>query len=1709
MRERNQSYFDPELCLDGHYIVTGYTNDQFCGDLLQLSDVKLELHRYLRYSQGFDAVCFLDSVNMLFCYDQQSYDILLGNGPRREEQPASPPEGEIIAGTPLGRRRRRREASPASPGASAAAEPAAHAAPAAPGSAAQHDGPLHMGRQAIRQSWEQVTALLRTSPYRCALVLSNADSLISSMGVQEMAVLEELQSYHSENHSIVIYLFRDTKLSSLFESVRQSAGGAAAAWARVVQNVLLSRIETRDPSTNRVISLRTPNSLEVRNLLTMLRLRQDAPLQIAPGDVSTVAEELAASCARMRWGLGNLLERLTRFAARNPELALSGETWRQFTGETDYEPPMRRLDSLIGLDDVKESIRDWFSLQELRLRDVRRGPAQASRFAPLPTPPRQGGHALNLALLGGPGTGKTTVARLIGQLYYQLGLLPQGQLIECTRADLVSPYQGETARLVRDHVQEAMGGVLFIDEAYSLATPDGLEAINQLVSDMSTYEGQFAVVLAGYPDEMERFMRQNEGLAGRFGRQYTLPDYTPGQMKEIFLRMAGADPDGVTIDPALAVRLDDFCEAWVGGRTRGWRNAGEAQTLLTEMKRRCSSRLARDRTGETALALRPEDVPERLLHCLKPRSRNLEEAFAGIDSLIGLSNVKKFLHSLSRNIIWGEEDGAPGNYIFFGPPGTGKTMVARRIGELLGLLGLLRRKVNNVVECRAADLLNGTVRLREAVQNARGGVFFLDEAHQLEQNERGHAIIRELVPLIEDPAIRSDTCFICAGYNAEMRRFLAVDRGLSRRFPPNHRIRFDDYTAAELTRILALMARERGQLPSQEYLDRSRAAFSRFLENRPKNFGNGGFIRDVYLPGSLTARAERLNRRAVGEDGRFATAEQVASLPEEERRTLTAADVPPAFAAYAGPIGAAAPKERTAWMLVDELFGKEEFAASLRARAAADSGESFPEEGAPVGLHYAVSGATGTGRHTVVRAAAAVFRTLGLLDSDEVFFVGKADLEAGYVGQTALRTRDAVENAIGGTLAVEYPSAMLPKNANDNSYGPEALGVIAGAMSEHFHDLCVVFLDTAEGLDELFRAFPSLRSGLSRRFDFEELSPEDMQRLFELKTSAGMTFPDELRALLPDFFLNWVSDRGGLGESVRAWGNGAEIDRLAEELRAAWSQRHGETRTETARDGESTMELRRRLVTQEMFPAALRRYLTPSRAVADSAMQELERMTGLRRVKASIRALERRIRYAPRDRVFPGTYCYLGNPGVGKTTVARLMGGVLRAAGVLSQGHVIVRTARQLGDNPGELDSVLRLARNGVLFIDEAHQLAEPQNVWGRSVIKRLVTVLEDPEIKRNTCIILAGYPWEMERLLAVDSGLQSRFGGEDSRIVFEDYTAEELLSILDDMASRADRIPEIGSGVPLRPEEAYRQGALRVFRRVTAEHSPDFGNARFVRTLLHDSLDALYARLDAAYGPQGNPPAEALGTLTEQDLPSRYEGAREERQPVRLSRACVRTDPPAAQGRDALDSALSGAVVLLEVYRGGRRVGEGTGSIVTPQGHVLTCAHIAENGGEIRARLSCPGAIGGDTRWFPCTLLDPVCSDCDMALLKLEGDNFPSVPIRPREEPIRDREATLLLGYPLGAMLSGNRVEDLRITAFEGRIASSQPVRGLERYYIDSTGLHGNSGSPVFSQEDGRMIGVFCGSILPGGERNLDELNYFHPISCFWDRFTIPEAER
>ena len=1710
MISRNNSYFDTELCIDGHYIITGYTNDQFCNNALQLSDVKYEIHHYLRYEQGFDAVFFLDSVDMLYCYDQNSFDILRGVEPREELVEIHRPETIAVTGS-LGHRRHRRRT----------VESQQRVVDV--GNTSDSTSPLHMGRMAIRTSWNQVTSILRFSEkYRCALILSNVDSLISSFGVQDMAILEELQSYHSVNHSIVAYLFRETSISSLVDSIDRSLGGSSNQWARFVQNVLLPRIETGSPENNRVISLRTPNAKEITNLLNMMRLRTEGKLNIAVENIKSVAECFAASCSRQKWGLGYLFTRLERCISERPTRQLSNENWREFTGEIHYVSPMEQLEQLIGIEDVKKNIRGWYAQQKILGSELRGGIVSYSRFTPVVSQKNVKGHSLNILLKGNPGTGKTTIARLMGQLYYELGLLPQGQLVECSATDLTTQNVGGTARLVRDRVQEAMGGVLFIDEAYALSTNQhGVEAINQLVNDLSTYQGQFAVVLAGYPRRMDEFLKNNDGLARRFPNEYILSDYTPEEMKQIFLKMAEND-SCVRIGNELLDVLDDFCEAWVGGKTIGWGNAGEAETLLASMKKICSARISIEGNSSDVLELKPIDIPENLQHCLAPRSQNLEDAFNEIDKMIGLINVKKFLRKLSRNILWGVEEKAPGNYIFSGAPGTGKTTVARKMGEILGHLGVLRRKVNNVVECKAAELLNEPTNdkmiehLNKMVDQARGGILFIDEAHQLEQSPEGHVIIRALVPIIEDPQIHSDTCFICAGYTAEMKRFLKVDQGLSRRFPANHRIRFDDYTASELIEILREMASERGEITESDdfeaYLRRSKAAIEKYLEHRPANFGNGGFIRDVYLPESIAARTERLNMEVLGTVDGIITKEQVEKISDRKRRTLTEEDIPKSFRQFAGPIGKRCDdSNRTAKDILNELFGKDDFVEYAESLYVNDS-DLFFEDSLNVGMHYSIAGATGTGRHTAVRAMAAVFKELGMLENDNIVFVGKADLEAGYQGQTAIKTQNIIEQAVGGTLAVTFPSALLPKSGTDNSFGPDALGVIIGAMSEHFNDLCVVFIDTEDGMEDFLKAFPSVRSQLCRQFVFEDLSPENMLKIFEFKTKESMVFEENVKDLLPDFFLNWVSDRGGLGENVGSWGNGREIDRLINELIQNWKRLEGNTQPTIINNGETEYEVTTRFITKQMIPKNMQKYLSSNRVLSETALKELEALTGLEEVKESIRIIERRLRRMPEGKANPGLYCYIGNPGVGKTTVAKLMGGILKATGALSQGHVISRTARQMCDNIDSFDSTIKLAKNGILFIDEAHQLAEPSNIYGRSVIKRLLTVLEDADVIKNTCIILAGYPRDMVRLFNADSGLASRFGTSNSIIKFADYTYQELVEILKMMAQNAESIIQIGTPYPLRLSEEYINRATEIFEVVSRGGDPNFGNARFVRNFLHDSVDMLLERIDREYGIGNEAPEDVIDFLTVEDIPKQYRNfLHKERRSVMIPKVDILSNSKEKiddDNYDAVVNMLSQAVVFLETYVEEEKKGEGTGSIVTTSGYVLTCAHVVRNCDRIRARLYTPGMIGGDYRWFECELLDSINEDCDMAIIKLKGDNFRQIPLRPEEMEIGTGEETLLIGYPLGAMLTGNQIDDLAVSSFSGRVASVPTVKDIERFYIDTTGLHGNSGSPVISRKDGRMIGVFSGSVAPHKEGNLDELNYFYPIKYFWEKYIIGKTE-
>lgn len=251
----------------------------------------------------------------------------------------------------------------------------------------------------------------------------------------------------------------------------------------------------------------------------------------------------------------------------------------------NVEEVWREIDSLVGLAQVKQALREVAALVVADRERRKKG---------LP-PIRQ---TLHMAFLGNPGTGKTTVARLVGELFAALGVLPSGHLVETDRSGLVAGYIGQTALKVQEKVQQALGGVLFIDEAYSLARGGeqdfGREALDALVKAMEDHRGNLCAILAGYTEEMRELLRANPGLESRIAFTLEFPDYTPEELLDI--AKLYASKRGWRLAPgAEAALLERFRrEAYRIGELG---NGRFARNLVEAAERRAALRIAR-REGE-------------------------------------------------------------------------------------------------------------------------------------------------------------------------------------------------------------------------------------------------------------------------------------------------------------------------------------------------------------------------------------------------------------------------------------------------------------------------------------------------------------------------------------------------------------------------------------------------------------------------------------------------------------------------------------------------------------------------------------------------------------------------------------------------------------------------------------------------------------------------------------------------------------------------------------------------------------------------------------------------------------------------------------------------------------------------------------------------------------------------------------------------------
>jgi hypothetical protein len=271
--------------------------------------------------------------------------------------------------------------------------------------------------------------------------------------------------------------------------------------------------------------------------------------------------------------------------------------------EEDLNAILKEMDAMVGLGPVKEEVR------------------RAANFARMQVMRRQQGlpvvqASLHSVFFGNPGTGKTTVARLMGRIYKSLGLLRRGHVVECDRGRLVAEYVGQTAVRTHAAIDSALDGILFIDEAYSLAGKGaedfGLEAIETLLKRMEDERDRLIVIVAGYTKPMEQFIASNPGLESRFTNYLSFPDYQPEELLEIFHRMASQS--GLICTPDADKKVRDICMQLHARRNEQFGNAREMRNLFEAAVRNQSTRLvASGRYDREALiSLQPEDLPANI-----------------------------------------------------------------------------------------------------------------------------------------------------------------------------------------------------------------------------------------------------------------------------------------------------------------------------------------------------------------------------------------------------------------------------------------------------------------------------------------------------------------------------------------------------------------------------------------------------------------------------------------------------------------------------------------------------------------------------------------------------------------------------------------------------------------------------------------------------------------------------------------------------------------------------------------------------------------------------------------------------------------------------------------------------------------------------------------------------------------------------------------
>ena len=526
-----------------------------------------------------------------------------------------------------------------------------------------------------------------------------------------------------------------------------------------------------------------------------------------------------------------------------------------------------KLDKLIGLENVKKEVREITNLAKVQMQRKKMGLPSATI-------------SYHLVFTGNPGTGKTTVARIISEIYKEIGVLSKGHVIETDRSGLVAGYVGQTAIQTKEIIDKAKGGVLFIDEAYTLLGEGkdyGQEAIDTLLKEMEDNRDDLVVIVAGYDDPMKKFIGSNPGLQSRFNRYIHFDDYSGEQLFSIFNSLC--EKNQYCLSDGCETELLRYFNQLSEKHDSNFGNARDVRNFFESVITRQSNRIS---SMENVSKADFEQINIEDLGIESAQNNTLDEMIRELELMTGLSMVKNEVNSLIKLVQYKKLRESQGlaappvslHLVFTGNPGTGKTTVARIIAKIYKELGLITK--GQLIETDRSGLVAGyvgqtAIKTKEVISSAIGGVLFIDEAYTLvgEGNDYGQEAIDTLLKEMEDH--RDNLIVIVAGYTEEMFTFINSNPGLESRF--NRYLQFEDYSPEEMVSIFEGMC-NKNQYKLED--DARERIFYFFKSTDSAKIGNGRGVRNVFEK-IVTYHAEKfsIDGSGLGDDLSIITKEDV------------------------------------------------------------------------------------------------------------------------------------------------------------------------------------------------------------------------------------------------------------------------------------------------------------------------------------------------------------------------------------------------------------------------------------------------------------------------------------------------------------------------------------------------------------------------------------------------------------------------------------------------------------------------------------------------------------------------------------------------------------------------------------------------------------------------------------------------------------------